>query len=76
MTRMTQRELSNQSELVYQLDSEPVFDYLLQHRALTQSTVDVIKGKRKEVSKLRNCKRGCPILDQLAHIYGQIVRLT
>jgi len=47
MTRMTHRELSTQSELQYQLDPEPVFDYLLQHRALTQSTVDVIREEEK-----------------------------
>lgn len=42
-----QRELSNQEELVHQLDPEPVFDYLLQHRALDQSTVEVIRGEEK-----------------------------
>ena len=42
-----QRELSNQVDLVHQLDPEPVFDYLLQHRALDQSTVDVIKAEEK-----------------------------
>lgn len=47
MTRMTHRELSNQSELVHQLDPEPVFGYLLQHRALDQSVVDVIKAEEK-----------------------------
>ncbi|KAL4220927.1 hypothetical protein ACF0H5_019193 [Mactra antiquata] len=42
-----QRELSNQEELVHQLDPEPVYDYLLQHRALDQSDVEVIKGEEK-----------------------------
>ncbi|XP_060566546.1 uncharacterized protein LOC132725431 [Ruditapes philippinarum] len=42
-----QRELSNQEELVHQLDPEPVFDYLLQHRALDQSTVEVIRDEEK-----------------------------
>lgn len=42
-----QRELSNQEELVHQLDPEPVFDYLLQHRALNQSTVELIRGEEK-----------------------------
>lgn len=43
----TSRELSNQTELVFQLDPEPVFDYLLLHRTLDQSTVDQIRQEEK-----------------------------
>ncbi|KAH3821278.1 uncharacterized protein LOC127881978 [Dreissena polymorpha] len=42
-----QRNLSNQTELVNQLDPDPVFDYLLQHRALDQATVDKIRCEEK-----------------------------
>lgn len=41
------RKLTNQAELIYQLDPEPVFDYLLQHRALQQSDIDQIKNAEK-----------------------------
>ena len=46
-----ERQLSNQEELVHSLDPDPVFDYLLQHGVLDQSTIDEICSEEKLVER-------------------------
>lgn len=51
LSNQEERHLSNQEELVHSLDPDPVFDYLLQHGALDQSTVDEICGEEQLVER-------------------------
>ena len=46
-----ERHLSNQEDLVHSLDPDPVFDYLLQHGVLDQSTIDEICGEEELVER-------------------------
>ena len=39
-------QLSGRRELVEQLDSEPLFDYLLQNGALEEPLVDELRGEK------------------------------
>ena len=51
LSNQEDRQLSNQEELVHSLDPDPVFDYLLQHGVLDQSTIDEICSEEKLVER-------------------------
>ena len=55
-TGMLSQQLSSRRELVEQLDSEPLFDYLVQNGALEPPTVDQIKNEKSAAKVLKNIK--------------------